>query len=304
MSIDLKQFRQTLTYKMQAPVAKIIDDLQEIAEVDRLAEQKQKEYGQQALYYFIGIIIVALLMFFISNAAINTSLQSLLNILLILAIIGLSIGFIYALMNMFKFGRINIINARYQSTQRILQMLSRDMDANTDVELQLSFQPIEREEYKTNTTPHPIKSGWKIDHYQHEWLKIKGRFLDKTRFDLSTTAISKKQYGWKRGRSGKSKYKSKTKSGGLDINLNITYPQRRYEAVKLLKNEATNAIKLPRLAHLRGLRITDKSMHLVVRVAPNAVDSTAEIYQTITAMFLSIYQILNLAKVLSKQNIS
>jgi hypothetical protein len=299
MPIDLKQFRENLTYTVQAPVAKIIDDLQEIAEVDRLAELKQKEYGQQALYYFLGIIVTALLMFFTSN----TSLQSLLNILFILAIVGLSIGFIYALVNMFKFGRINIINSRYQSTQKILQMLSRDMDTNADIELQLSFQPIEQEEYKTNTTPHPTKSGWKIDHYQHEWLNIQGRFLDKTRFDLSATDISKKQYGWKRSISGKSKYKSKTKSGGLDINLNLTYPQRRYGAVKILKNEATNAIKLSRLAHLRGLRITDKSMHLVVRVAPNVADSPEEVYQTITAMFLSVYQILNLAKVLSKQNI-
>ncbi|MBD2448393.1 hypothetical protein H6G76_14740 [Nostoc sp. FACHB-152] len=303
MPIDLKQFRQHLIYKAQAPVAKIIDDLQEIAEVDHLAELKQKEYGQQTLYYFLGIIITVVLMLVAPNAITNTGLQSVLVALFALAIIVLSIGFIYALVNRFKFGRINVVNSRYQSTQRILQMLSRDMDANADIELQLSFQPIEKDEYKTNTTPHPIKSGWKIDHYQHEWLKIQGQFLDKTRFELSATDISKKQYGWKRGSSGKSKYKSKTKSGGLDINLNITYPQRRYGAVKLLKNEATNAIKLSRLAHLRGLRITDKAMHIVVRVAPNVVGSPEEVYQTITAMFLSVYQILNLAKVLSKQNI-
>jgi hypothetical protein len=299
MPIDLKQFRQNLRYTMQAPVAKIIDGLQEIAEIDRLAEQKQKQYGQQALYYFLGIIIAVGLMIFASNI-INSDLQSLLIILFVVAIIGLSIGLIYALVNRFKFSRINVVNYRYQSTQRTLQMLSRDMDANADIELQLSFQPIEKNEYKTNTTPHPIKSGWKIDHYQHEWLKIQGKFLDKTRFELSATAISKKQYGWKRGSSGKSKYKSKTKSGGLDINLNITYPQRRYGAVKILENQATDAIKLPKLTHLKGLKITDKSMHLLVRLAPNIADNQEEIYQTITTMFLSIYQILNLAKAISK----
>jgi len=300
MSVDFNQFRQNLSYTVQASVAKVIDDLQEIENIDRLAEQKQKHYGQQALYYFLGIMIAVVLMVVVSNLNINNSLQNLLVILFIITIIGLSIGFIYALVNRVKFSKINIANYRYKTTQRILQMLSRDMDENTDIDLQLSFRPTEKDEYKTGTIPHPIKSGWKIDNYQQTWLELQGQFLDKTRFKLSATAISKKQYGWKRGSSGKSKYKTKTKSGGLDIDLNIIYPQRRYGAVKILKDEAINAIKLPRLAHLRGLKITDKFMQLSVRIAPNVADSQEEIYQTTTTMFLSLYHILNLAKALSK----
>lgn len=300
MPIDLKQFRQNLTYTVQAPVAKVIDDLLEIIELDRLAEQKQKKYGKQALYYFLGIIITIVLMIVTSNVITNTSLQSTLVTIFWIAIIGLSIGFIYALVNRFKFSRINILNYRYQSTQKILQMLSRDMDANADINLQLSFQVTEKEPYKTNTIPHPVKPGWKIDNYQHEWLNIQGKFLDKTRFNLAAIAISKKQYGWKRGSSGKSKYKSKIKSGGLDINLNITYPQRRYGAVKIFQDEAIAAIKLPNLANLKGFKLNEKSINMLVRIAPNAADNPEEIYQTITTMFLSIYQILNLAKSLSK----
>lgn len=299
MPVDLKQFRQNLTYTAKAPVANIIDDLQEIIEIDRLAEKKQREYNHKAIYYFLGIIVAIGLIIFASN----TGLPDLVVVLFVIAIIGLSIGFIYALVNKFKFGRINVVNYRYQSTQKILQMLSRDMDANADIELKLSFQPIEKEEYKIGTTPHPIKPGWKIDTYQQEWLEIQGKFLDKTRFELSTTGISKKQYGWKRGSSGKSKYKSKSKSGGIDINLNLTYPQRRYGVVKDLENEATNAIKLPKLALLRGLKITDKFIRLSVRLSPNVADSQEEIYQTITTMFLSVYQILNLAKALSKEKL-
>ncbi|MBD2438321.1 hypothetical protein [Nostoc sp. FACHB-110] len=300
MPVDLKQFRQNLTYTVQAPVAQILSDLQQIKEIDRLAEQKQQEFGKQALYYFIGIIITIILMIIASSLITNNNSQSLLFILFFVVVIGLIIGFIYALVNRFKFGRINILNYRYQSTQKILQMLSRDIDSNAEINLQLSFQPTEKADYKTNTIPHPVKSGWKIDHHQQEWLKIQGKFLDKTRFDLSATAISKKQYGWKRGSSGKSKYKSKIKSGGLDINLNIAYPQRRYAAVKTLENEARGAIKLPNLAHLRSLKIADKSIQFAVRIAPNVADNQAEIYQTITTMFLSVYQILNLAKKLAR----
>ncbi|BAY17631.1 hypothetical protein NIES2109_10470 [Nostoc sp. HK-01] len=300
MPIDLKQFRENLTYRAQAPVAQIISDLQEIAEIDRLAELKQKEYGKKALYYFLGIVIAIGLIIVVSITLTNTQLLGGLALLLIVAILGLAIAFIVALITRAKFGRINVINYRYQAAQKILQMLSRDMDANTNVKLNLSFQPIHKNEYKTTTTPHPHKSGWKIDNYQHEWISIQGSFLDKTRFELSATSLSKKQYGWKRGSSGKSKYKSKIKSGGLDIHLNLTYSQRRYGAIKILQSEIDGALKLPKLSNLRNLRLTDKSMQLAVRIAPNVADNQAEIYQTVTAMFLSLYHVLNLAKSLSK----
>lgn len=279
---------------------RIISDLQEIAEIDRLAELKQKEYGKKALYYFLGIVIAIVLIIVVSITLTNTQLLGGLALLLIVAILGLAIAFIVALITRAKFGRINVINYRYQAAQRILQMLSRDMDANTNIKLNLSFQPIHKNEYKTTTTPHSHKSGWKIDNYQHEWISIQGSFLDKTRFELSATSLSKKQYGWKRGSSGKSKYKSKIKSGGLDIHLNLTYSQRRYGAIKILQSEIDGALKLPKLSNLRNLRLTDKSMQLAVRITPNVADNQAEIYQTVTAMFLSLYQVLNLAKSLSK----
>ncbi|MCC5640516.1 hypothetical protein LC593_32750 [Nostoc sp. CHAB 5844] len=300
MPIDLKQFRQNLTYTVQAPVTPVIADLHEIAEIDHLAELKQKEYGKKALYYFLGVVISVVLIIVVSTFVTNTGFLGWLLILFVIALIGLIIGFIYALVNRAKFGRINIINYRYQSTQRILQMLSRDMDANANIQLQLSFLPIQKNEYKTSTTPHPVKTGWKVDNYQHEWINIQGLFLDKTRFELSATTLSKKQYGWKRGSSGKSKYKSKTKSVGLDIHLSLTYSQRRYGAIKIFKDEVNGAVKLPKLSHLRDLRVTDKSIALAVRIAPNVADNQEEIYQTVTAMFLSLYQVLNLAKALSK----
>ncbi|MBE9209985.1 hypothetical protein IQ244_26525 [Nostoc sp. LEGE 06077] len=300
MPIDLKQFREKLTYAAQASVTQIIADLQEIAEIDRLAELKQKEYGKKALYYFLGIVIALGLIIIGSIIITNNQLLGLFTLLLIVGILWLVIAFILALVNRAKFSRINVINYRYQAAQRIMQMLSRDMDANTGIRLHLSFQAIQKNEHKTSTIPHPTKSGWKIDNYQHEWISIQGLFLDKTRFELSATSLSKKQYGWKRGSSGKNKYKSKIKSVGLDLHLNLTYSQRRYGAIKVFKNEVDSALKLPKLSNLRDLRVTDKSLHLAVRISPNVADNQEEIYQTVTAMFLSLYQVLNLAKALSK----
>ncbi len=72
--------------------------------------------------------------------------------------------------------------------------------------------------------------------------------------------------------------------------------------MKNLQNDVSSAVKLPNLSYMKGLRVTEKAMHMIVRIAPQVADNSEEIYQTITMMFLSLYQVLNLAKELSKKS--
>ncbi|HIK07825.1 MAG TPA: hypothetical protein IGS40_24570 [Trichormus sp. M33_DOE_039] len=300
MAIKIDKIRKQRTYIIKSSVKYILDELQDIAELDSLAEKKQKEYGKKSLFCFLGILSLFILIFFISIFSSNAELLGVVTLLSILISFVLLIAGIYTLFMRFKFQRLNLNNYRYQLTQKVIQMLDRDIKEDAVLDLSLSFQPLERAENKTATIDHPYKSGWKIDNYAQEWLVIKGQFLDTTHFELSLNSILKKQYGWKRGSSGKSKYKSKSKSGGLDISLKLTYSQNRYGAVKILQNEVNHAIKLPVSSSLRRLRITDEVIYITARVAPQFVEIQDKVYQTITAMFLSIYQVLNLAKIITK----
>ncbi|MDZ8054900.1 MAG: hypothetical protein RMX68_016415 [Aulosira sp. ZfuVER01] len=302
MSIELQTLRKNHIYTAKATVSSVMADLQEIAGIDRLAELQQSKHGKRALYYFLAIIGALLLIVVLSILKIETTILGLGIILLLLGIFILTILLIYELFKKIKFGRLNVINYRYEVTQRVVQMLARDIDESSEIELTLSFKPTVTKENKAEIIPHLSKTNWKIDKYQHEWLRLKGQFLDKTRFLVTATELSKTQYGWKRGRSGKSKYKSKRNSVGLDVVLNLNYPQRRYGAVKILQNEVSNAVKLPNLSYMKGLKVTEKAMYMIVRIAPQVADNSEEIYQTITMMFLSFYQVLNLAKVLSKES--
>jgi len=300
MSALLKTLQKNRSYERTATISEILADLNEIGEIDKLSELKQKEYGTKALYYFFGLGASIVLINFIISLHSNDSYLSLVIVLLFVAIIVFIIACIYALLRRMKYRKLNLNNYRYELSKQVLQMLARDIDNTINIDLQLSFQAIQAKENNKVTVAHPHKSGWKIDNYQHEWLKIKGQFLDKTRFGLTAIELSKTQYGWKRGRSGKSKYKSKTKNLGLEVILKLTYPIKRYGAVKLLDNEALSAIRLPTFCQMRGLRITDKSINLAVRISPDMSENNEEIYQSVTMMFLSLYQILNLAKILSK----
>lgn len=302
MPIQLKEFRKNLTYTAKATVASVMADLEEIREIDQFAEQQQRKYGKQALHYFLGAIASFFLIFILTSLNINKGFLGLVFFVMSLSGICLIIACIYALIKRASFGRTNIINHRYEVTQRIIQMLARDMAEASEIELKISFQPTVSQETKVETIPHPRKPKWKIDKHQHEWLKLQGQFLDKTRFLLTATELSKTQYGWKRSSSGKSKYKSKTNAAGLDVVLTLNYPQRRYGAVKNLQNDVSSAVKLPSLSYMKGLKVTEKAMQMIVRIAPQVATNSEEIYQTITMMFLSFYQVLNLAKELSKKS--
>ncbi|MBE9199678.1 MULTISPECIES: hypothetical protein [unclassified Nodularia (in: cyanobacteria)] len=301
MPIELQKLRKHSIYEDTALLDSVTTDLDDIVALSQLAEIKQNKFGKQAIYYFAGAAIVGIISFGLSGIA--SGLLNVVAFLFNLGLVGLVIAWIYALVMMLKFRRLNVINYRYHLTRQLIEMLARDLDVKELFHLQLSFKKGESNENKTNTIDHPYKSGWKIDIYENQWLNMRGRFLDKTRFVLTITGLSKKQYGWKRGSSGKNKYKSKVKSGGLDINLNLIYPQRRYGAIKVLQNEVKEAINIPTFSFLRGLKVTDKSMNLTVRLDPQLAESQEKIYQTIVAMFLSLYQVLNLAKMLSKETV-
>ncbi|HEY9799187.1 MAG TPA: hypothetical protein V6D25_02425 [Leptolyngbyaceae cyanobacterium] len=303
MPIEVSQLRETLIYTIQSPLVNILDDLEQIKEIDVVAESKQKEYLEKALFYFVGLVSALFLTAILISQNTKTLILSLFIALLVIIDIALIIGLSYALVERGKFKRLNFKNYRYDLTKQLLQMLFRDMDAASIFDLKLSFRPLESQENKIGTIPHPYKPGWKIDNYRDEWLGIQGQFVDKTRFYLSLTELFKKQYGWKRGSSGKQKYKTKSSHLGLDINLKLAYPQRRYGAVKLLQNEVNNAVQLHPSSTLRLIKITDKAIHINVRVPRQFDEDKNILYATITSMFLSCYQVLNLAKRLSKQSV-
>jgi hypothetical protein len=300
MPIEFLNFRKNQIYTAKANVSTIIADLQEIAEIDHLAELQQSKYAKRALHYFYGIIGCLLLGCILLLVIPQVPILVLGIFALFLVIPILILAIIYELFKKFKLRKLNIINYRYEVTKRIMEMLTRDMDAASEIEIKLSFKSTKIKENISETIPHPTKRDWKIDKYQNEWLTLKGIFLDKTRFLLTATEVSKTQYGWKRGRSGKNKYKTKTSDLGLDVVLGLNYPHRRYGAIKILQNDVRNAVQLPNISYMRNVKMTEKALHLGVRIAPHLVNNPTEIYQTIMMMFLSLYQVLNLAKVLSK----
>jgi hypothetical protein len=304
MAVDLKQLGRSLNYQASAPVSAILADLQAIAEFDKVAETEHKRYGK-LLIWAIAIAVGGAILLFGGYG----------GYIVWLGLIALAIGtggIVFAGLRLSKYGRWNLPDSRYQLASQTLEMVMRDMDAAAPVQLSIDLNSALQAHKRTETVTHPTRQGWKIDRFTDSWLALNGEFLDGTRFFLKFTEFHLKQYGWKRGRSGKSKYKTKTKAKAGELELVLTCSRKKYGAIALLENDALGAIKLPSLVQLKQLKVTDNRLTLVVKtpawfessqirgnqVGGNQADT--RLYQTIAMMLLSLYQILNLAHLLSK----
>lgn len=296
MPINLETFCEYLTYEANAPIEKIWEDIEEIARLDRDAETKQAQFTKLLTGSVVAAIIVFILLFVVLASGIQPLIIT--GIILFIACV---ITAIFAGTKSQAYGRLNLPNYRYELLKKLLEMCQRDMETNSPVSVRLVLSKPTEKNKIVQTIPHPYQSGFKVDLCKDEWLKVKGEFLDRSRFFLTATELAQTKHGWKRSRSGKSKYKSKSKSRGTNITLMLDYSLRKYGAIKVLKNEAMSAIQLPQSTQVKQLKLTDKSIDLTVKVPASNSWQTKDIYQNITMMFLSIYQILNLARMLSKK---
>jgi hypothetical protein len=309
MSINLEIFRKTLIYEMTAPVSPILEDLEQIAVIDRAAEAQQNKFRQLRNKFLTGmgisILVAFISIFLLSQGSGSIAIIGFLLLGLgILGFIAFLIAAIYAESKKSFHGRFNLPNQRYELLKQVLQMVVRDMEPAAEVSVRLVLSPPSQKNKLIQTVPHRYKTGFKVDFYQDEWLTVNGNFLDKTEFLLTTTECNQTAYGWKRSSSGKSKYKTKSKPQGLEVDLKLNYPLRRYGAIKVVKEQAVEAVKLPEKVQLKNLKITDKDIRLSVKIPPFKPSENwnqENLYQTITMMFLSLYQVLNLSRILSKK---
>jgi len=289
MPINKTEFSKNRIYQVDANAGLIFQDLNQIAEIDQWAEQQHNKFTTK--------LIIAIISCFISFF-VTVLFYPPLGIVLLILSIG---GIIYASINLSYYGSLNVDNMRYQLPKKVLSMLNRDRDGNKNVKLLIRFNDPTFKKKPTLEYPHPYRQGWKMKIFEDNWLSLEGAFLDGNIFNLNITEIVRVSSGWKRGRSGKMKYKSKTKFKGCEINLAIKYRQKKYGTVKILEKDANSAIKLPHYVRSKGIIINDKYIALNVKVDSKMLE---DLYQVITAMFLSLYQILNLAKILAKSTVA
>lgn len=288
MPLNLETFRKNLTYTTVSAIPAIRQDLQQLQALDQKIEAQKAQY-EKLLFVAIGVMVVAIILTALSLVVLGVPLL----LLAIPAIVTLLV-----LIN--RVGRLNLENARYELARTLLTMVERDLPAGQPLHLTIDFAPATDQRKKQETIAHPLRSGWKIDRFVDSWFNLQGRFADGTKFALEIRTLNQTAYGWKRGRSGKNKYKTKTKAKGIEVSLWLKFSTRKYGAIKLLRSDAFKAVKVPGGVTVKQFQLADQELVLLTKAPPDTSPNLQLVYRTVTMMFLSLYQILNLARTLSK----
>ena len=282
MTINIQEFKQTLKYSVNKRPLEISEDLNQIKIFnDRVSEQSDKFSKYRSIAVVFTIVSILLLFVVIG----------------IFLLIPSIIAIIYFNYQRQKYLDLQIDSYRYQVSKKITYLLNRDIEKDSNLSIDIDFTKAINENKQVDIVDHPFRSRWKIKIYRDTWLNIQGELSDRSKFRLNITEHHRNSSGWKRSRSGKRKYKSKNKFKGSELTLQLRYSPRRYGAIQLLKKDAINAIKLHPNAKIKNFKITEKSILIKVHLSNQEIEFT---YGAFTSMFLSCYQILNLARILSK----
>ena len=291
MAINLKTFAKDLTYQANTSVRQIFKDLKELAEIKQLAEKKVAYFSKLAVWGVALIIFLIFLWFFaLTNFSSGRIFGFIMFVILIIPTIFCSVKWNY-------YHKLKLRDERYELTKKILSMVNRDRTPKSNVKILIHFTPADKMGKKIQTLPHPSKRGWKLDIFEDQWLTLEGKFIDSSNFCLTVTDLDRKA-SWFNSRG---KFKSKYKDKGTDINLRLTFPSKKYGATNFLQQATQSAVKLPAGigVQLKQIKVGGKVIDLTVNTPQNL--NQEDMYQTITMMFLSLYQVLNFAKMLSRK---
>jgi hypothetical protein len=291
MAINLETFAKDLTYQADTSVRQIFKDLKELAEIKQLAEQKAAYFSTWGLRG-VGLILFAIFMWFF---ALTNFLKDGARFGFIMFVIPIVIATIFCSVKWNYYQKLKLRDDRYELSKKILSMVNRDRTPKSNVKIGIHFTPAGEKGKKTQTLPHPRKRGWKLDIFEDQWLTLEGKFLDSTNFFLTVTELNRTAYGT----NARGKSKSKNKLKGTEINLKLSFPGKKYGSIHVIQKAAPEAVKLPQKVNLKRMKVTPKAIDLTVNT-PHFF-TQEQMYQTITMMFLSLYQILNFAKLLSRK---
>ena len=289
MASNDKAFVKSLLYRRRDTVSAILKDVDTMHELDKTYEKKASKWNWIALISIVGGFVCVILAVVAADA-----LAGLLMPLWGLGGLGL-FGCIPCFFLWIRFSKLDTEDRRYELLEEILQLLQTAMapDSPTQVRLDLSAS-----ELKKKLSGEGKEGSWEVKHYTDPWLQLQGRFLDGTTFLVDVTDRFQKKSRWVQSRSGKRKHKTKAKTATV-FQVRLKPKAKRYQHLSELGRNAAGALQLPPGVESKKFEVEDGS--LLVKAQEKDAWDTAAGKQTVAMMFLSLYQILNLSRTMTKR---
>jgi hypothetical protein len=279
MALSLDQFGQKLVYENSATVATIGQDMLSLRGFDKVHEKLQTRWGcGGALCLVAGVPTLFTPVFPLGIALI-----------------------IFGIVSLFVYGyhrKRNLEDRRYETVANLLHLLGRDIGKDTPLQARVDLRkPTEKSKLRSTGTI----GIWKVKYYTDPWLHLHGRLLDGTSFSCQMTDLVQVRSAWKRGSSGKSKLKTKEKKW-LRTTVRLRVKPKAFPGLKEVAAGAEAAVRMPPGVIVRRFSCGEDELLLKTgtkREWDAKLRSGTDMLsapETVALAFLSLYQILNLAR--------
>lgn len=294
MPVNINALRKELVYETEASPAQIRADVDRIRVMDKVQERKESRWS-----FGCAGFLVAAVGAFVWAAATDGGVTAAWFALGGCVAVAIFCGIMSSLA-----GAANADDKRYELLQAVLGLLEVDVRPEVPVSVRLDLRkPNDKSKY----TESGEVRGWNVKYFVDPWLQMRGKLADGTSFKVVVTERFQERTRWKRSRSGKMKRKSKTKSA-TRFDVQLKPKTKRYKKLDELGESARGAVQLPPSVALKGMAIEEGGVVLkAITKAPWDIPTPEEPVegqdgaQIVAMMLLSLYQVLNLSRALTKE---
>lgn len=297
VAFDPAQFRKDLVYRARVAPAEILRDIKRIRQQDRIAESRRSKSG-----WIGGLALVCAFLGFLFTFAILDVSDGGIGIALV-AVGALAVTGAAALVYRGTQGKFDYEDRRYVLLERILPLIEADLATGAPIDVRMDLA---KPTVASKSNGGAEIRGWKVKFFEDPWLSMSGQFVDGTRFFLEATEKFQKRSKWKQSSSGKMKHKTKTKSA-TQLSLHLAVKPKRYPALERVHAQADGALQLPKKVMVKRVDTAADSLGLRVLIKsewdcppPGEASAAIDGRELVASMFLSLYQVLNLAKAVAK----
>lgn len=309
-------------YRQRAPCARVLEDLRPLASAGRRRSWARSQVNRP---WVTGAPIFSVLFLFLVCGLVAGVGLSPIWIAGALGVVVL--GFLLGMLPYFDLPLLNRVEdghgldvRRHELVTQVVALLQTDIAPEERLNVQLDLRAGKQPGKLTGTRQAP--KGWEVKHYVDPWLHLEGRLLDGTYFRLDMTERVDERVRWKQsGRRPKQKYK---RDSDAIVRLRLRVKPERYAHLPRIGKQAQKAVRLPRGARIKSLRVEADRLDLTVRVEVlwrvlsdtfwvptwgiGGMKESDEFRsnsllgdQLVAMMFLSLFQILQLSRALDKK---
>jgi hypothetical protein len=292
MAGGLAQFKSTLVYEALGSATALLADLEQIREFDRQSEVRLRMW--KILTAVSTLVLVGGTALALAGAFGPKPGGNILGACVLFGGLGLVTGIVLWV----RGARLDLADRRYELFGELTRLLSHDMEKDGQIAVALDLARTNDRRKKTGTGK---VRDWNVDYYQDPWLRLRGRFLDGTKFQITIIEKLQARSKWKRSRSGKNKYKSKKKSSTLASVL-LLPRAKRYQHLGKASYEARRLVRLPPWAQVKNLTAGEAELALTAStsqewsVRRRDPLTTCDGVEWLGTMLLSLYQVLHMSK--------